>query len=87
MTATTGRDPHRVELAARQAADITVQARMQALENIAATGFPKVSGEVMSGLVRDGLVREQRGRVPYALTLAGVDTIIEHRKATREANQ
>jgi hypothetical protein len=79
----TGVDPHRAELEARQAADITEQVRMDALENVARDGFPRVSGQVMEGLRRDGLVREQPGRVPYALTLAGVDAILAHREANR----
>jgi hypothetical protein len=83
VTATTGVDPHRAELAARQATDLTHETRMQALENIARDGFPRMSGEIVNGLMRDKLVRFQSGRVPYALTLAGVDAILEHRKAAR----
>lgn len=78
-----GVDPARAELAARQAEDLTHETRMRALENIARDGFPRCSGELMAGLVRDGLARSQSGRVPYALTLAGVDAILEHRKAAR----
>lgn len=78
-----GVDPARAELAARQAEDLTHETRMAALENIAADGFPRVSGETVKGLMRDGLVRFQTGRVPYALTLAGVDAILAHRKANR----
>lgn len=80
---TTGKDPHRVELLARQAADETAKTRMHALENVAVDGFPRVGGATIDGLVSDGLIRRQSGRVPYALTLAGVDAILEQRKANR----
>lgn len=78
-----GKDPHRVELAARQAAVVTDQLRAEALENVAADGFPRVGGQTIDALVADGLIRRQGGRVPFALTLAGVDTIIANRKAAR----
>lgn len=84
MTATrTGKDPARVELMARQAEDLTHETRMRALENVASDGFPRVSGGIVDGMVRDGLLRRQAGRVPFALTVAGVDAILAHRKAAR----
>lgn len=74
----TGKDPHRVELLARQAADETIATRFYALEQIAVDGFPRVGGATV-----DGLIRCQPGRVPYALTLAGVDALLAHREANR----
>ncbi len=78
-----GVDPAREALAARQAADETEKIRMHALENVAADGFPRVGGQTIEKLMADGLIRKQPGRVPYALTLAGVDAILEQRKANR----
>ena len=82
-----GKDPHRVELLARQADDQTVATRMYALEQVAVDGFPRVGGATITGLLGDGLIRKQPGRVPYALTLAGVDALIAHRTTEREANR
>lgn len=78
-----GVDPARAELLAKQAEDHTEKTRMTALENIAVDGFPRVGGATIDRLVADGLIRRQGGRVPYALTLAGVDTILAARKAAR----
>lgn len=80
---TTGKDPARAELAARQSADLTAQTRATALENVAADGFPRVAGQTVDALVRDGLIRRQAGRVPFALTVAGVDQVLANRKAAR----
>lgn len=80
---TVGRDPFRAELAARQAKDMTDATRFYALENVARDGFPLVGGQTIAALVDEGLLKKQPGRVPYALTLAGVDALIAHREATR----
>jgi hypothetical protein len=79
----TGADPARTELASRQAEDLTAATRFYALEGVAADGFPRVGGQTVDRLVREGLIRRQAGRVPFALTLAGVDVLLEHRKASR----
>lgn len=78
-----GKDPHRVELQARQAADETVATRFYALERIAADGFPRVGGSTVDGLVRDGLVKRLSGRVPFELTPAGAAALLAHREANR----
>lgn len=79
----TGADPARATLLAKQAADETTSMRMHALENVAADGFPRVGGATIDSLVADKLIRRQSGRVPFALTLAGVDAILAHRQANR----
>lgn len=75
----TGADQARADLQARQSADYTIETRFYALENIAADGFPRVGGQTIDALVRDGLIRKLVGRVPFELTLAGVDALIAHR--------
>lgn len=78
------KDPARAELEARQAAIVTDETRATALENIAAEGFPRIGGATIDALLTDGLIRRQGGRVPYALTLAGVDQILANRQAARQ---
>jgi hypothetical protein len=78
-----GSDPARAELLARQAEDHTIATRMYALEQIALDGFPRVGGATVETLERDGLIRKLVGRVPFELTLQGVETLIENREATR----
>ena len=63
--------------------DETERIRMHALENIARDGFPQVGGQTIEGLLADGLIRRQPGRVPFALTLPGVELLIEKRQAVQ----
>lgn len=79
-----GVDPAREALAARQAADETEKIRMHALENIARDGFPQVGGSTIDGLLADGLIRRTPGRVPYALTLPGVELLLEKRQGAAD---
>lgn len=77
-----GRDPFRQDLLARQAAgDMTSATRFYALENIARDGFPLVGGQTIDALVREGLVKSLSGRVPFELTVAGIDAVTAHRAA------
>lgn len=68
--------PTTLELAAE-----THAFHMSVLENIAADGFPRAAGTTIDTIVANGWAKRISGRVPYELTVAGIDTLLAHRKA------
>lgn len=68
---------------AEQLAADTRAFHMEVLENVAADGFPRAAGTTIETLLADGLIRRLSGRVPYELTVAGIDALLEHRKANQ----
>lgn len=82
----TGAIPGRVPTTEELAAE-THAFHMSVLENIAADGFPRASGTTITTILENGWVRRLKGRVPYELTVAGIDTLLAHRKQAAEVTQ